>query len=221
MRRKRPSPLWMGTVVSETCTRKNLMKHNLLALHTVFRQKYTVILLALTALGLVGGGSFLLQPTSVHAAPISTRCSYATCIPTATHTATSTPAPLGRAAAVKTPPPTNTPVPPVTQTPTSGGQGGTTNPGGSVANMIVQVFGPYSAQALRIAQCESGLNPAAYNPTSIGGSHAAGVFQILYPSTWSSTPQAASSPYNAWANIQAAHSIFVRDGYSWREWSCQ
>ena len=48
-----------------------------------------------------------------------------------------------------------------------------------------------------IAQCESGLNPNAYNPISIGGSHAEGVFQILYPSTWSGTPQAASSPYDA------------------------
>ena len=67
---------------------------------------------------------------------------------------------------------------------------------------------------------ESGLNPGAYNPTSIGGSHAAGVFQILYPSTWAGTPEAGSSPYNAWANIEAAHAIFVRDGYSWREWTC-
>ena len=197
------------------------MKHNLLALRTIFQQKYTVVLLALTALGLVGGGSLLLQSTSAYAAPIPTRCAYYTCIPTSTHitTPTSTPAPLGRAAAVKTPPPTNTPVPPATPTP--GGQGGTTYPTGSVADMIVQVFGPYSAQALRIARCESGLNPAAYNPTSIGGSHAAGIFQILYPSTWLGTPQAGSSPYNAWANIQAAHAIFVRDGYSWHEWSCQ
>ena len=87
--------------------------------------------------------------------------------------------------------------------------------------MIQQVFGPYAQGALNVANCESGLNPNAYNPTSNGGSHAAGVFQILYPSTWMGTPEAASSPYNAMANIQAAHWIFVRDGYSWREWSCQ
>ncbi len=74
--------------------------------------------------------------------------------------------------------------------------------------------------ALAVARCESGLNPSAYNPTSIGGSHAEGVFQILYPSTWDSTPEAASSPYNAAANIEAAHAIFVRDGYNWHEWSC-
>ncbi len=92
---------------------------------------------------------------------------------------------------------------------------------GSVASMITQVFGPYAASALSVARCESGLNPGAYNPTAIGGSHAAGVFQILYPSTWAGTPQAGASPYNAMANILAAHSIFVRDGYSWREWVCR
>lgn len=110
-----------------------------------------------------------------------------------------------------TPTPTQiTPVPTPTQT----------TGGSSVAAMIDQVFGPYAQEALRVANCESGLNPNAYNPTSIGGSHAEGVFQILYPSTWMGTPEAGSSPYNAMANIQAAHAIFVRDGYSWREWSC-
>ena len=193
------------------------MKYNLVALRSVFQQKCVLVLLTLAALGLVGGGSLLLQSPSAHAAPISAECVYSTCIHTSIHRTASTPAPLGRAALVKTPPVTSTPV---TQTPTTGGQGGTTYPTGSVANMIVQVFGPYSAEALSVARCESGLNPAAYNPTSIGGSHAAGVFQILYPSTWMGTPEAASSPYNAWANIQAAHAIFVRDGYSWHEWSC-
>ncbi len=98
---------------------------------------------------------------------------------------------------------------------------GTTSQSNSVAGMIYQVFGSYGAGAVNVATCESGLNPDAYNPTSIGGSHAAGVFQILYPSTWDGTPEAGSSPYNASANIQAAHAIFVRDGYSWREWTCQ
>ncbi len=93
-------------------------------------------------------------------------------------------------------------------------------PSSSVTGMIEQIFGANAPEALNIARCESGLNPGAYNPTSIGGSHAAGVFQILYPSTWMGTPEAGSSPYNAWANIEAAHAIFVRDGYSWREWVC-
>ena len=93
-------------------------------------------------------------------------------------------------------------------------------PSSSVTGMIEQIFGANAPEAINIARCESGLNPGAYNPTSIGGSHAAGVFQILYPSTWAGTPEAGASPYNAWANIEAAHAIFVRDGYSWREWTC-
>ena len=92
---------------------------------------------------------------------------------------------------------------------------------GSVASMIQQVFGSYAAGAIHVAACESGLNPGASNPISIGGSHAAGVFQILYPSTWAGTSEAANSPYDAWSNIVAAHEIFVRDGYSWHEWTCQ
>ena len=93
-------------------------------------------------------------------------------------------------------------------------------PASSVTGMIEQIFGANAPEAINIARCESGLNPGAYNPTSIGGSHAAGLFQILYPSTWAGTPEAGASPYNAWANIEAAHAIFVRDGYSWREWTC-
>jgi len=90
-----------------------------------------------------------------------------------------------------------------------------------VAAMIYHVFGAYSGGAMNVARCESGLNPGAYNGMSIGGSHAAGLFQILYPSTWMRTPEAASSPYDAMANTLAAYSIFARDGYSWREWSCR
>jgi hypothetical protein len=102
---------------------------------------------------------------------------------------------------------------PTVPVPTSPGQA-------AVIAMINQVFGTYAAGALQVARCESGLNPLAYNPISIGGSHAEGVFQILYPSTWRGTSEASSSPYSAIANILAAHQIFVRDGYNWHEWSC-
>jgi hypothetical protein len=96
-----------------------------------------------------------------------------------------------------------------------------TSPGqAAVIAMIKQVFGSYAPAAVQVARCESGLNPLAYNPISNGGSHAEGLFQILYPSTWRGTSEASSSPYSAMANILAAHEIFVRDGYSWREWTC-
>lgn len=96
-------------------------------------------------------------------------------------------------------------------TPPPAAQGNTT-----ITGMISQVFGPNAPAAIAVARCESGLNPSATNPSS----GAAGLFQFL-PSTWRGTSQAASSPYNAWANTVAAHEVFVRDGYSWREWSCQ
>ncbi len=87
---------------------------------------------------------------------------------------------------------------------------------GSVTSIINQVFGPYASAAAQVATCESGLNPGATNPYS----SAAGLFQIM-PATWSGTSQAGSSPYNAWANTVAAHEIFMRDGYSWSEWTCK
>jgi hypothetical protein len=93
--------------------------------------------------------------------------------------------------------------------------------GGSVQSMIESVFGPYAGQALSVARCESGYNPGAYNGISVGGSHAEGVFQILYPSTWDGTSYSGYSPYDAWANIHAAYQIFSRDGFSWREWVCR
>jgi len=86
----------------------------------------------------------------------------------------------------------------------------------AIQSMISSVFGRYASGAIRIATCESGLNPAATNPYS----GAAGLFQIM-PGTWRGTSQAGASPYNARANTIAAHDIFVRDGDSWREWTCQ
>jgi LysM repeat protein len=87
--------------------------------------------------------------------------------------------------------------------------------GNSVVAMINQTFGSYASGAINVASCESGLNPGAYNPSG-----AAGLFQIM-PGTWAGTSEAGQSPYNASANIAAAYQIFVRDGYSWREWTCQ
>jgi hypothetical protein len=113
-------------------------------------------------------------------------------------------------------PPTPTPTPkPARPTPPP-------PPGSAVViSMIQSVFGSYSTAALAVARCESDYNASAVNPISIGGSHASGVFQILYPSTWDTTSQAANSPFDAQANILAAYEIFKRDGYSWREWQCK
>jgi hypothetical protein len=119
--------------------------------------------------------------------------------------------------------PTATPTPTPTLSPTTiGGPGTGYNPGATaVINEIKAVFGGYSAGALGVAKCESGYDPNAWNGISIMGSHAEGVFQILYPSTWQGTAYASYSPYNASANIRAAYQIFSRDGFTWREWQCQ
>lgn len=87
---------------------------------------------------------------------------------------------------------------------------------GSYAQMIREEFGPYGNGAVQVAMCESGLSPNAYN----GVLGAAGLFQII-PGTFASTSYRGQSVYNPVINIEAAHEIFVRDGYSWREWICQ
>lgn len=117
------------------------------------------------------------------------------------------------------PTPTFTPKPPAVPQGGSPAQG--YNPGTqAVINEIDSVFGQYASQALIIARCESGYDPNARNTYPIGNSHASGVFQILYPSTWDGTSYAADSPFNYVDNIHAAYQIFSRDGYSWREWAC-
>jgi transglycosylase-like protein with SLT domain len=114
------------------------------------------------------------------------------------------------------PTPTHTPKPQTYRPPVGA------NPGQqAIINEIVAVFGSYSQGALNIAKCESGYDPNAWNSYPIMGSHASGVFQILYPSTWNSTSYSGYSPFNADANIKAAYQIFHRDGNSWREWQCK
>ncbi|HEX7734129.1 MAG TPA: LysM peptidoglycan-binding domain-containing protein [Ktedonobacteraceae bacterium] len=87
---------------------------------------------------------------------------------------------------------------------------------GSYQDMIYQVFGQYGAGAVRVAMCESTMNPNAYN----GILGAAGLFQII-PGTFGSTSYAGQSVYNPEVNIRAAYEIFARDGYTWREWACK
>jgi hypothetical protein len=112
------------------------------------------------------------------------------------------------------PTPTATPKP---QVPAPG-----VNPGQqAIIDKITAVFGSYAPGAINIARCESGFDPNSRNVIAIGGSHASGVFQILYPSTWNTTSYKGYSPFDADANIHAAYEIFRRDGYSWREWACR
>lgn len=231
-------------MVPDYLARKGIMRRFFLVYQNLFLGKLPIVLVTLILLGSLIGGGLLLH--SMNRTTTIENCSSSSvqsigssstqsCAKVASHHRTQAilqiqttikgevvgseillslprqiaPTPTPYPQPVKTYP---TPVP-TTPYPTSPGQA-------AVIAMINQVFGSYAAGALNVARCESGFNPLAYNPISIGGSHAEGVFQILYPSTWSGTSEASSSPYSAMANILAAHQIFVRDGYSWREWSC-
>lgn len=114
------------------------------------------------------------------------------------------------------------PTPTATPRPKPSGPVKGVNPGKqAIIDEINAVFGQYAAGALNIARCESGYDPNAVNSYPIGNSHASGVFQILYPSTWNTTSYRNYSPFEYDKNIRAAYEIFHRDGNSWREWQCK
>jgi soluble lytic murein transglycosylase-like protein len=104
--------------------------------------------------------------------------------------------------------------------PASGGTG-VDESNESSGNGIVQII--YSAAAmygqsgddmLRVARCESGLNPGAVN----GSSNASGLFQFL-PSTWATTPYAGQDIFDPVANAEAAAWMWANGRRG--EWSCQ
>jgi hypothetical protein len=160
----------------------------------------TQAVVALATVIVLMGALAISSPLGYGAAISGTFQAYANAvvwIPTATPTATPTPVPPGYQ---------SIPASPGTQ---------------AVVNEIKSIFGQYAQGALNISHCESGWDPTARNPYPVGNSHAEGVFQILYPSTWVTTSFASRSPYDYDANIRAAWEIFSRDGYSWREWECK
>ncbi len=93
--------------------------------------------------------------------------------------------------------------------------------GASSEDEIIQIiyaaadaYGQPREDMLRVARCESNLDPNAVN----AGGDTHGLFQFL-PSTFASTPYAESSIYDPWANANAA-------GWMWSEgrrgeWVCQ
>jgi uncharacterized protein YraI len=101
--------------------------------------------------------------------------------------------------------------------------GGAYGPGGSSysADQIVDIiyeaadnYGQSRDDMLRVARCESGLNPSAVG----GGGAYYGLFQFV-PSTFSQTPYGQYDIFDPWANANAA-------AWTWSEvgrggWSCQ
>jgi len=145
--------------------------------------------------------AFVTDPTAtVTPTPTATPTATATATPTATPEPTWTPVPP--------PPPTPEPeyVPPPAET--------VPEPEpvqvGSDIEALICSFGWDCETALRIARCESGLNPTAYNGYHIG------LFQVdpvLH--TWRS---ATGELWSVWGNLTAAWSLYQEVG--WSAWSC-
>jgi hypothetical protein len=107
-----------------------------------------------------------------------------------------------------------------TDTPVTGGAYG---PGGAsyseqqIIDIIYEAaanYGQSGDDMLRVARCESGLNPNAVG----GGGAYHGLFQFV-PSTFAGTPYGQYDIYDPWANANAA-------GWMWSEgkksnWVCQ
>jgi LysM repeat protein len=84
----------------------------------------------------------------------------------------------------------------------------------AIITAAAQRYGQSPAAMIAVAQCESSLNPNAYN----GEYGASGLFQFL-PSTWQTTPYASSNIFDPYASANAA-------GWMWSvgrrgEWVCQ
>jgi hypothetical protein len=187
------------------------MKRFVSILKRAVRQKVSAGLLILVILGVVGEGSPLLASQTAQSVTSQRGVSHAEVFSTHPNQSTKSQlyvqtSPLDRTVSLSARVPGQK----------AAAQHVTVPQSAAVASMINQAFGSDAAAAMAVASCESGLNPNAYN----GSSGASGVFQFL-PSTWRTTPYAGYSPFNAWANVNAAYSVFVRDGHSWGEWSCR
>ncbi len=91
-------------------------------------------------------------------------------------------------------------------------------PAGSIQQIITSAFSPQGQPAvdwaLRIAKCESGYNPRAYNPSS----GTMGLFQFK-PGTWAGTPEGNQDPYDPVANSNAAAWLYAKSGPG--PWQCR
>lgn len=82
------------------------------------------------------------------------------------------------------------------------------------AQLAARAVGVDAGAMIRVADCESHLDPWARNPSS----GAAGPWQFL-PSTWQATPFARWPVTNPFAQALAVALIVRREG--WRQWVCQ
>ncbi len=80
----------------------------------------------------------------------------------------------------------------------------------SASEAICQVFGPYCAQALRVARCESGLSIYARNGQYLGLFQHGAYARARYGFAW-----------DAWTQARAAYRYFVDSGRNWSPWTCK
>jgi hypothetical protein len=83
----------------------------------------------------------------------------------------------------------------------------------TITQMIVDRFGEYADQAVRVAYCESRLNRKAISHT-----HDYGVFQINKATWFHHYTLDNESALLAYENIAVAYDIFKNNGYSWKAW---
>ncbi|MDQ3654123.1 MAG: SH3 domain-containing protein [Chloroflexota bacterium] len=134
-----------------------------------------------------------------------------------------TEAPVTEEPATEEPVPTEIPAtePPATETPeepaappVDGSDGYTEDEIIAIIYAAADQYGQSREDMLRVARCESNLDPSAVNASS----NASGLFQFL-PSTWATTPYADQDIFDPVANAEAA-------GWMWangrrNEWVCQ
>ncbi len=95
-----------------------------------------------------------------------------------------------------------------------------TNEKEAIIFYIRKVFGKYSDSALKIAQCESHLNPMARNDNTQWGGVGVdrGIFQL------NNVYQKIDNPnflYDYKTNINMAWVIFKNSNYNWHLWTCK
>lgn len=113
--------------------------------------------------------------------------------------------------------------PPTTSTTTNSPDTPMANPGApasteqeiiSIINQAAAAYGQNADDMVRVARCESSLNPRAVG----GGGQWHGLFQFV-PSTFAGTPYGGQDIYDPWANSHAAAWMWAEGRKS--EWVCQ
>jgi uncharacterized protein YraI len=125
---------------------------------------------------------------------------------------TPTPVPTEEPAA-PAPAPTEAPAEP-SSPPVDGSDGYTEDEIIQIIYAAADEFGQPREDMLRVARCESVLDPYAVNASS----NASGLFQFL-PSTWATTPYADQDIFDPVANAEAA--AWMWDNGRRNEWTCQ